>query len=389
MKRTALFCIIVAVMATQRATAEEFHGGEIHNGELNRDGFHREELRIAMPAAGPNGLEALLIRPSGPRRYPLALISHGASSEAAERQEMSPYGFYRQGIEFARRGFAALVVMRRGYGASPGSYAEGHSCCELATYLRSAKESADDLRAAIAAMNGRGDVATQGMIAVGVSGGGLASIALSVNPPPGLAAVISFAGGLLRAQHSANDPRSASDEAGLIEAFRTLGQGSRTPMLWVYAANDSYFKPELVRHLSAAFSSGGGRAELIEAPAFGTDGHRLFSAGIAMWPEPVDNFLREQNLGLRVLLPPPTLPVLPAPPRLSEKGRAAFTDYLTAGPHKAFAAAPGGAFGYWTGTRSLQKAKDEALGSCTRIAPDCTLYAIDDALAATEASSRK
>jgi len=78
MKRAALFCFIVAVMASRPATADE---------------FHREELRIAMPAAGSSGLEALLIRPSGPQRYPLALISHGASSDAAERQEMSPYGF--------------------------------------------------------------------------------------------------------------------------------------------------------------------------------------------------------------------------------------------------------------------------------------------------------
>jgi len=374
MKRAALFCFIVAVMASRPATADE---------------FHREELRIAMPAAGSSGLEALLIRPSGPQRYPLALISHGASSDAAERQEMSPYGFYRQGIEFARRGFAALVVMRRGYGSSPGSYAEGHSCCELATYLSSAKDSTDDLRAAIAAMNGRSDVTTQGMIAVGLSGGGLASIALSVNPPPGLAAVISFAGGLVRAQHSASDPRSAGDEAGLIEAFRTLGQSSRTPMLWVYAANDSYFRPDLAHKLVAAFTTEGGRAKLIDAPSFGNDGHLLFSAGTAMWPKMVDDFLREQNLGTRDLLPSPALPALPVPPRLTEKGRASFTDYLTAGPHKVFAASPSGAYGYWSGTRSLQKAKDEALAGCAKIAPDCAFYAIDNELAGAEATNRR
>ena len=374
MKRAALFCFIVAVMASRPATADE---------------FHREELRIAMPAAGSSGLEALLIRPSGPQRYPLALISHGAPSDAAERQEMSPYGFYRQGIEFARRGFAALVVMRRGYGSSPGSYAEGHSCCELATYLSSAKDSTDDLRAAIAAMKTRNDVTTQGMIAVGVSGGGLASIALTMNPPPGLAAAISFAGGLLRAKRAADDPRSAGDEAGLVEAFRTLGAASRAPMLWVYAANDSYFRPDLAHKLVAAFTTEGGRAKLIDAPSFGNDGHLLFSAGTAMWPKMVDDFLREQNLGTRDLLPPPALPALPVPPRLTEKGRASFTDYLTAGPHKVFAASPSGAYGYWSGTRSLQKAKDEALAGCAKIAPDCAFYAIDNELAGAEATNRR
>jgi dienelactone hydrolase len=374
MRRAVLFCIIVASMVTQGASADE---------------FHCEELRIAMPAAGPNGLEALLIRPAGAQRYPLALISHGASSDAQERQEMTPYGFYRQAIEFARHGFAALVVMRRGYGGSAGSYAEGHSCCEVATYLRSAKDSADDLRAAITAMKARNDVTTQGMIAVGVSGGGLASIALSADPPPGLAATISFAGGLLRAQHTADDPRTASDEAGLVEAFRTLGANSRTPMLWIYAANDSYFRPELAHRLLAAFTADGGRAKLIDAPVFGVDGHRLFSAGATIWPKMVDDFLREQNLGAGDLLAPPALPSLPPPPRLSEKGRASFTDYLTAGPHKAFAASPSGAFGYWSGTRSLQKATDEALGGCARNAPDCALYAIDNELAGTQATNRR
>jgi dienelactone hydrolase len=374
MRRLALFGVILAGIMAQPALADD---------------FHREELRIAMAAAGPGGLEALLIRPPGAQRCPLALISHGASSDAQVRQEMTPYGFYRQAIEFARRGFAALVVMRRGYGASGGSYAEGHSCCEVATYLRSAKDSADDLRAAIAAMKSRNDVTMQGMIAVGVSAGGLASIALTLDPPPGLAATISFAGGLVRAQRAAADVRGASDEAGLVEAFRTLGATSRTPMLWIYAANDSYFRPDFAHKLLAAFTAEGGRAKLIDAPAFGNDGHLLFSAGTAMWPKTVDDFLREQHLGTRDLLPPPALPALPPPPRLTEKGRASFTDYLTAGPHKVFAAAPSGAYGYWSGTRSLEKAKDEALKGCAKNAPDCALYAIDNELAGTEATNRR
>ena len=58
-----------------------------------------------------------------------------------------------------------------------------------------ANASAADLRAAVDAMNRRADVTTQGMIAAGVSAGGFASIALSADPPPGLAAVINFAGG--------------------------------------------------------------------------------------------------------------------------------------------------------------------------------------------------
>jgi dienelactone hydrolase len=382
MRLVAALCVVVASLVASLLTS-------LAARPAIADEFYHEHLRIAMPAAGPNGLEALLIRPARPQRYPLALISHGASGDALERPEMTPFGFYRQAIEFARHGFAALVVMRRGYGGSGGSFAEGHSCCEARTFLGSAKESADDLRAAIMAMKSRNDVTTQGMIAVGVSGGGLASIALTLDPPPGLAAVISFAGGLARAQQQVNDARAAGDEAGLVDAYKTLGEGSRIPMLWIYAANDSYFRPEFAHRLLAAFTSGGGHATLIDAPAFGSDGHLLFSSGTAMWPTMVDDFLREQKLGARDILPPPAVPALPVPPRLSDKGRASFADYLTAGPHKAFAVAPSGAFGYWSGTRSLEAAKGRAISNCRINAPDCAIYAIDNSLAGAEASNHR
>src|SRR5688572_25911437 len=71
--------------------------------------YHREELRVPF-AGNPRGLEAVLIRPAGDKRYPLALISHGAPRDAVQRSKMSPNSFYRQAVEFARRGFAALVV---------------------------------------------------------------------------------------------------------------------------------------------------------------------------------------------------------------------------------------------------------------------------------------
>ena len=84
------------------------------------DDFHRDYLRIPMAAAGPSGLEAMLIRPSGTKRYPLALLSHGAPRDTTAREGMTPNGLYAQATEFARRGFAAVVVMRRGYGNSGG-----------------------------------------------------------------------------------------------------------------------------------------------------------------------------------------------------------------------------------------------------------------------------
>ena len=78
---------------------------------------------------------------------------------------MTPNGLYAQAVEFARRGFAAVVVMRRGYGNSGGSYAENSGPCDRRNYLLAANASAADLRAAVDAMSRRADVTTQGMIA--------------------------------------------------------------------------------------------------------------------------------------------------------------------------------------------------------------------------------
>ena len=133
MKRAAWVLLALAFAATRPAAAQD---------------YTREELRIPMAAAGPRGLEALLIRPAAGGPFPLALISHGSPPDPQERPKMSPYGMYRQAIEFARRGFAALVVMRRGYGDSGGGYAES-TCCNASLYSNSFQATSADLRAAM------------------------------------------------------------------------------------------------------------------------------------------------------------------------------------------------------------------------------------------------
>jgi len=172
-------------------------------------------------------------------------------------------------------------------------------------------------------------------------------------------------------------------------AFEVLGSHSRKPILWIYSGNDAFFTPDLAHRLLAAFTAGGGRAQLIAAPAFGRDGHLLFLYGMPIWTRMVDDFLREANLGSRDLLAAPTLPGLPPPPQLGDTGRAAFADYLAPGQHKGFAVSPKGGFGYFAGTRSPSKAQTEDIAVCARYAQDCTLYAIDNELAVTGNPNRQ
>jgi dienelactone hydrolase len=346
-------------------------------------GFHREDLRIAFADAGPRGLEALLIRPQTGTRLPLALISHGSPRDPSARATMSPYQFYAQAVEFARRGFAALVVMRRGYGTSGGA-AESGGPCGRRDYLAEARYAVADLKAAVAAMAVRADVTAEGMIAVGHSAGGFATVALSADPPAGLAAAISFAGG--RGSRNDNDVCQADD---LVATFGALGRASRVPMLWVYAQNDLYFGPDLAWRMFQAFTGAGGKAEFVAAPAFGQDGHTLFSAGVADWPPLVDGFLAAHHLGLRAPLDPPQPVVLTAPPQLSAKGRGDFEAYLAGAPHKAFAVAPSGAYAWRTRQRDPDTARDAALQACAQYRPDCTIYAVDDSVAGGSAAKAR
>lgn len=347
--------------------------------------YTRENLRIPFSAAGERGLEAVLVRPADGRRHPLALMSHGSPRKAEARRQMTPGRYQIQAMEFARRGFAVLIVMRRGYGLSDGNYAEGAPRCGRNDYVKAARETARDLRAAIEAMHRRSDLTTQGMIAVGQSAGGLGAIALAADPPPGLVAVVNFAAG--RGSRGDND---VCGEDALVEAFGELGRTARLPTLWVYAENDLYFRPELARRFHTAFQATGGVAKFVAAPAFGQDGHSLFSAsGAPIWTPMIDAFMREENLGLRVLLPPPAADALPTPVQFGERGREAFKQYLLAGDHRAFAVSKSGRFGWRSGLRSEQVARTAALEACERTGDSCSIYAVDDELESERLSKLK
>ena len=335
--------------------------------------FYSEDLRVPMPAAGARGLEAFLMRPAASGKYPLALISHGTPRDFDDRAGMTARSYRAIAIEFARRGFAALVVLRRGYGSSPGGRTDSYGSCDHPDYRGALAVSVADLQAAIAAMKSRNDVTTQGMIAIGHSAGGLATVGLTAQAPPGLAAAISFAGG-----RGSPSTRMVCGDGALADLFRQLGTTSRVPMLWVYAKNDGFFSPALAHRFRDAFAAGGGQVSFVDAPAFGDDGHFLFSTNsTSAWAPYVDNFLRVQNL-----LPQVASDVeLPAPPQLREDGKHAFAQFTSRNPHKAFALAPDGSFGWRSGRPSAADASRDALAACASHSSRCALYAVDDALA--------
>lgn len=321
------------------------------------------QTALSIPARFPDGssaaLEAMLLRPDGPGPYPVVLLSHGTPRDPADRAQMTPLRYLPEAREFARRGWAVVAVMRRGYGGSDGPYSETTGACSNPDYLHSARQSAEDLRQAIRYVAAQPFADASRIVAVGVSAGGLASIALSADPPPGLKAAISFAGG--RGSVADNE---VCQENRLVAAFGTLGRSSRVPTLWIYAENDLFFGPDLARRLWEAFIHEGGRAEFIAAPPTGKDGHGFFSTAIPQWTPMVDRFLAKNGLVLRDTPMALTLPALPPPSELSAANRAKFPAYVEAGGNKAFAVSPDGAYGWKSGMRSLDEAQKGALENC-------------------------
>jgi dienelactone hydrolase len=339
--------------------------------------FVLQPLRV--PLGGDLGtLEALFVRPSEPGRYPLALIAHGSPRSPAERPTMTPLAMLPPALEFARRGWAAVIVMRRGYGGSDGGWAETYGGCGNTDYVDAGLAGAADLKTTLEFVSHRPDVDPTRMIAVGVSAGGFATVALTADPPPGLVAAISFAGG--RGSVSDND---VCQPDRLIGAFAAFGKRSRVPMLWVYAANDHFFGPALAKELDAAFTGAGGNVDFISAPAFGSDGHDLFSpAGIPAWTPYVEQFLQQQNLTMRADPLPLPVPAITAPAVLGANGRKAFATFLIDAPHKAFALAADGSFGWKSGMRTVEAARAGALKLCQQSAVNCSVMFVDDAAVA-------
>jgi dienelactone hydrolase len=336
------------------------------------------EMRLPTRGSGAKGLEAVMVRPSDTVPHPLALLTHGTPREPQERAQMTPLRLIPQAREFARRGWTAVIVMRRGFGDSGGGYEEeGHACSRFPNFVGATKEAVKDLREAAAYLRTRPEVDPTRMIAIGVSTGGLAMVGLAADPPPGLMVAINFAGG-----RGSNAPDHVCNPGALVDAFAEFGKRSKVPMLWIYAANDHYFGPQLAQACYRAFVDKGGKAKFIAAGPFGDDGHKLFSLrGIPIWAPMVDDFLKRQDLVLRDTLLEVPVPAVEPPAYLDNNGRDEFQTYLLGAPHKAFAASSARAFGVSFGQRTAQLAEKEALKACSKIAArndPCAVIMIDD-----------
>jgi dienelactone hydrolase len=259
------------------------------------DGIVREmtSLSVTLPNGGQAKLEAMVVRPDRPGRFPLVVMVHGTPRDAGKRPSMSPAAFIGPAEFFATRGYAVGAIMRRGFGHSDGPYAEAIAGpCSDRDYLPAAKTSAEDVLGAVAALRGQPWVDFDRIVLLGQSTGGLAVTAAAATDPPGVIGILDFAGG-----RGSDVPDHVCSGDRLVDDFGVLGQTVRIPALWLYSENDHFFSPDLGYRMFDAYRRGGAPAQLVILPPVGTDGHFALTMAPSdvIWP-PVETFLASLRL---------------------------------------------------------------------------------------------
>ena len=152
------------------------------------------QLTITSSAGDTKTLEALVVRPDAPGPFPLALITHGLPRNQTEISAMRPELYISPAIVFAQHGYAAVVVMRSGYGRSIGPFAEDIGPCEQRTYIKAGNAAAADILSALSALQREPWVDPGRVLLIGHSMGGFAVLGASAGNPSGILGVITFAG---------------------------------------------------------------------------------------------------------------------------------------------------------------------------------------------------
>jgi dienelactone hydrolase len=131
-------------------------------------------------------------------------------------------------------------------------------------------------------------------VIVGHSAGGCGALALAGADPKAISAIIAFAPG--RGGHANDLENRICAPHTLLAAAASFGRDARVPVIWLVAANDSYFSLAFSKRLADAFRGGGGKADFRTLPAFGSEGHWLpeSESGVKLAAGELDRALKVQ-----------------------------------------------------------------------------------------------
>jgi dienelactone hydrolase len=265
----------------------------------------QEDLRMAAHS-GRTTLAITILRPRGDGPFGAVILNHGVPLDARARSLESPAMLLHTAAAFAQRGYAVLMPLRRGFGATGGEFAEDPGQCAAADYRAGERAAAADVLAAYALARRLPYVDASRIVLAGQSAGGVAALYAAAQAPEGLVAVLAFAAG--RGSDPAHPGVPCAGER-LAMVFDEVGRTLKAPALLYYAQNDRSFGPEASRAWFARLKAGGARAEYVLQPPFGADGHYVFTdaAGTALWLPAVERFLERHSIPFRQNITAPSI----------------------------------------------------------------------------------
>jgi dienelactone hydrolase len=273
MQFTRMLSVVVALVTVglPAATAQSQFGPQGAEGQPNR----RQQWLVPSPSPDVTA-HALLFRPAGSGPFPLALIAHGSAPDAARRAQMPQPEYAALAAWLVGRGYAVLVPQRSGHGATGGPYLEDQGGCDNADYSRAGYATADSIKAALEFLRDQSFVQRAGSLVIGDGEGGWGALALAGEDPKAISAIVAFAPG--RGGHANDVPNQVCAPHTLTQSASDFGADAHVPVIWLVAANDSYFSPEFSKQLVDAFREGDDKVDFRVLPAFGTEGHSLAEA---------------------------------------------------------------------------------------------------------------
>jgi dienelactone hydrolase len=266
-------------------------------------GVVTEDVRIPV-AAGSYSIAARIVRPAGEGRFGAVVLNHGVAGSRAERMRESPDQLLDAASVFARHGYVVVLPLRRGFGVTGGDYAEDPGPCSNPDFRKAESAASEDVMAAYDYARRLSYVDGSRMILAGQSAGAMVSLfTAAMRAPQGLVAVLGFAAGRGgNPEYRPGVPCAIEPVAKLLDS---LGQQIKVPVLFHYAQNDRYFNPATTKLWYDRFTAGGAKADYVMQPAFGNDGHYVFSAegGSKIWLPAVEHFLKEYGVPFQSLTP--------------------------------------------------------------------------------------
>jgi dienelactone hydrolase len=263
------------------------------------DASLREEVHTVRVTAANATIVVTTYRPHGPGPLPWIVMSHGTAATPEANRKIGRYRALPAIREWVKRGYAVVVPVRRGYGASGGTFGDSYGTCKSPDFRRAGEGGALDLLATIEWAKTQTDLDRRRWLLVGQSAGGFASIYTASKRPDGLVAVLAFAPG--RGGRPDTDPGQPCWPDLMAKLFGSIAPDIAVPVLWFYAENDAFIGPDAARLWFDSFRKAGGRGDFVMLPPFRENrGHGVYpsTTGIPLWTAAVATFFRAQQISL-------------------------------------------------------------------------------------------